>query len=132
MPYIAKVAAGELPFLNIYGNDYSTPDGTGIRDYIHVMDLAEGHLAALNFMLTKNGFDVFNLGRGEGISVKELVKFFELASKKNIPVSFVARRPGDIDSIYTSSANSKNILKWGPTRTISQMCESSWLFTLKK
>ncbi|MBO4796890.1 MAG: UDP-glucose 4-epimerase GalE, partial [Verrucomicrobia bacterium] len=107
MPYIAQVATGKLAKLRVFGNDYPTPDGTGVRDYIHVTDLALGHLAALKRALTKTGVDVYNLGTGNGYSVLQLLKAFEKASNKTIPYEIVERRPGDIAACYADPSKAK-------------------------
>jgi UDP-glucose 4-epimerase len=127
MPYIAQVASGKLDFLNIFGNDYDTKDGTGIRDYLHVMDLSEGHVAALNY-LSKNvsNFSVINLGTGEGCSVLELVNLYESASSKRINFKIGLRRPGDIAASYAEINKAKTLLNWNAKRNLKQMCEDSW------
>ncbi len=125
MPYIAQVALGKLPHLNVYGNDYDTPDGTGVRDYIHVMDLAEGHLAALSFLRKKLGLHVFNLGTGKGISVRELVKAFEEVSGKSIPLKVTNRRAGDVATCYAKVDKSNADLSWKATLTLQEMCSST-------
>ena len=107
MPYIAQVAAGKLPHINVYGNDYPTPDGTGIRDYIHVMDLAEGHLAALGFVANHQGWNVFNLGTGQGISVLEMISSYQKVIDEKVPFNVVGRRPGDISSCYAKVDRAK-------------------------
>lgn len=126
VPYIAQVAAGKLPYLNIYGNDYPTIDGTGVRDYIHVMDLAEGHLAALDFVRNHQGWEVFNLGTGSGCSVKELVNSYEEVSGKKIPYQIAGRRPGDIPACFASVVKAKDLLRWTSKNTLQIMCKSSW------
>ena len=128
MPCIAQVASGKLPHVNIYGNDYPTPDGTGVRDYIHVMDLAEGHLAALNFLNKKIGLHIFNLGTGRGISVIEMIKKFENATGKPIPFQINPRRPGDVASCYANASRAADDLNWKTSRTLEDMCVSSWNF----
>jgi UDP-glucose 4-epimerase len=125
MPYLCKVAAGELPHLNVYGNDYPTDDGTGVRDYIHVMDLADGHLAALQFLGRFFGIDHIFLGTGKGTSVLELVKAFECASTKTIAFQTVARRTGDIASCYAEAEKAEAELSWSARRTIQEMCVST-------
>ena len=105
VPYILKVASGELPYLNIYGDDYDTPDGTGVRDYIHVMDLARGHLAALNYLEKHSGWDAIHLGTGRGVSVLEMVQAFKASTGKELPYKIVARRPGDLPSYYALAEN---------------------------
>jgi len=128
MPYIAQVALGKLPHLNVYGDDYDTPDGTGVRDYIHVMDLAAGHLAALNFIQQQSGLHVFNLGTGKGSSVLEMVKFFEEVTGKSIPLRFTARRVGDVAICYAKVDRASFDLSWKATRTLKDMCLSTWNF----
>jgi len=128
MPYIAQVALGKLPYLNVYGNDYDTPDGTGVRDYIHVMDLAEGHLAALSFIKQKSVLNIFNLGTGKGNSVLEMVKAFEEVSGKSIPLKVTNRRAGDVATCYARVDKSSADLSWKATRTLQEMCSSTWNF----
>lgn len=132
MPYIARVAAGSLPVLNVYGGDYPTADGTGVRDYIHVMDLAEGHLAALrNLPLQSATHEVFNLGTGKGSTVLEMVAAFQLASHRKVPCNIVGRRAGDVTAIYASVSKAEKILGWRAVRGPHSMCESSWHFQSK-
>ncbi|GAB3002506.1 UDP-glucose 4-epimerase [Arenimonas maotaiensis] len=132
MPYIARVAAGKLPHLNVFGNDYPTPDGTGIRDYIHVMDLAEGHLAALAHLNSQSVcHDFFNLGTGNGCSVLEMRSAFETASNKKIPYQVVGRRPGDTALVYSATDKSKQELDWRAARGLDLMCNSAWKFNNK-
>jgi UDP-glucose 4-epimerase len=128
MPYIAQVALGKLLHLNVYGNDYNTPDGTGVRDYIHVMDLAEGHLAALSFIEQKSGLNIFNLGTGKGSSVLEMVKAFQEVSGKSIPLKVTARRTGDVVTCYAKVDKAKADLSWIAARTLQEMCASTWNF----
>ena len=128
MPFIAQVAVGKLPQLKVFGNDYETPDGTGVRDYIHVMDLAEGHLAALKFLTQQGGLHTFNLGTGRGYSVLEMIKAFEAASGKPVPFSVAPRRTGDIASCYASVDFSAQQLGWRASRDLKEMCERSWRF----
>jgi UDP-glucose 4-epimerase len=128
MPFIAQVAVGKLPQLKVFGNDYDTPDGTGVRDYIHVMDLAEGHLAALKFLTQHGGVHTFNLGTGRGYSVLEMIKAFEAASGKPVPFSVAPRRAGDIASCYASVNFSVKKLHWHAKRDLTEMCASSWRF----
>ena len=128
MPFVAQVAVGKLPQLKVFGNDYDTPDGTGVRDYIHVMDLAEGHLAALKFLIQHPGLHTFNLGTGRGYSVLEMIKAFEAASGKPVPYTVAPRRAGDIASCYASVEFSAQTLNWRATRSLKDMCESSWKF----
>ncbi|QWD44490.1 UDP-glucose 4-epimerase GalE [Polynucleobacter paneuropaeus] len=125
-PYISQVAAGKLPILNIYGDDYDTKDGTGVRDYIHVMDLADGHLAALNHLKKKGGYKVFNLGTGNGYSVLEMLHAFEIAAGKKIPYQVIDRRPGDIATCFSSVEKAKKNLNWCAKRGLIEMSQSSW------
>lgn len=128
MPYIARVALGKLPYLNVYGNDYDTPDGTGVRDYIHVMDLAEGHLAALNFIKQQSGLHTINLGTGKGSSVFEIVNTFEQVSGKSIAMKVTNRRPGDVSACFARVDRASLNLGWKARRTIKDMCVSTWNF----
>ena len=126
MPYIAQVAIGKRSHLNIYGADYKTPDGTGVRDYIHVMDLAEGHLAALTYLQAHNGLSAFNLGTGKGVSVLEMVAAFEAASGRPIPYKIAPRREGDASQSYANVTKAKTYLGWHAKRDLQAMCEDSW------
>lgn len=126
MPYVAQVAKGKLEKLRVFGNDYPTVDGTGVRDYIHVMDLAEGHVAALDHLTS--GVHIYNLGTGQGTSVLQLVKAFEEANGIEIPYEIVARRPGDIAECYADASKAKNELGWTAKRGIVDMCRDSWRF----
>lgn len=126
MPYISQVAVGKLKQLSVYGNDYPTPDGTGIRDYIHVVDLALGHLKALDKLATNSGLVTFNLGTGRGYSVLEMVTAFEKACGKEIPYRIVGRRPGDIASCYADPSLAKKELDWSTERDIDAMCADIW------
>jgi UDP-glucose 4-epimerase len=128
MPYIAQVASGKLPKLNVFGNDYNTSDGTGVRDYIHVMDLAEGHSAALRFLANHTGWYAINLGTGTGYSVLEMAKAFEAASQQPVPYAIASRRAGDIASCYAKAEKAKELFGWQATRTLEDMCESTWKF----
>ena len=129
MPYITQVAVGRREHLNIFGNDYNTVDGTGVRDYIHVVDLALGHLAALNAMNGDNrGFKAYNLGTGTGYSVLQVLKAMEKAAGKGIPYKFAPRRAGDIASNYADPTLAENELKWKAHRNIEKMCEDAWRF----
>lgn len=126
LPYIAQVAAGVLPQLTVFGNDYATRDGTGVRDYIHVSDLAKGHLAALARLNTvPQGFTV-NLGTGNGYSVLEMVSAFEKASHRNIPYRIAPRRPGDIAECFADPGYAENLLGWRAEETLEDMCEDHW------
>ena len=127
-PYILQVAAGIRPNLNVFGNDYDTPDGTGVRDYIHVMDLALGHIAALEHVLQSSGMQAVNLGTGSGTSVLELVRAFEQASGRSIPYTIVGRRPGDVASCYADTDKAEELYGWKAKRDIKQMCEDGWRY----
>ena len=128
LPYVAQVAAGIRPQLNVFGNDYDTPDGTGVRDYIHVVDLALGHLAALNYAETHTGAEAVNLGTGHGTSVLEIVAAFEKASGRPVPYKICDRRPGDIATCYADTAKAAELLGWHATRDIDDMCRDGWNF----
>ena len=125
-PYIAQVAIGRLKELSVYGNDYPTSDGTGVRDYIHVSDLAAGHLKALEKMGDKPGISYFNLGTGRGYSVLEAVAAFARASGRKIPYKIVARRPGDVPACFADPSKANRELGWTATRTIDDMCADTW------
>ena len=124
MPFVAQVAAGRRDKVNVFGDDYGTRDGTGVRDYIHVMDLARGHVAALDHL--EPGVAAYNLGTGQGTSVLELIHAFEKACGKPIPYQIVARRPGDLASVYCSPAKAQADLGWAATQTIEDACRDSW------
>lgn len=126
MPYVAQVAVGKQPCLNVYGNDYPTPDGTGVRDYIHVMDLAQGHVAALQALLQHGKSFTANLGTGRGHSVLEVVHAFEQASDRKIPYRFVPRRPGDIAQCYADTSLAARLLGWRAGYTLADMCRDAW------
>ena len=126
MPYVTQVAVGRRAKLSIFGNDYDTPDGTGVRDYIHVVDLAEGHVAALNFLLRGQESIWVNLGTGRGYSVLELVNAFAKASGREIPYEIVARRPGDVAACYADPALAREKLGWTARFDLQRMCEDSW------
>lgn len=126
LPYIAKVAMGELNSLNIFGNDYPTPDGTGIRDYIHVVDLAKGHIKAVERVLSTVGIDNYNLGTGKGYSVLEIVKAFEEVSGKKIPYHIMPRRDGDVAVCYADVQKAKELLGWRATKGVEEMCKDTW------
>ena len=130
-PYILKAAKGELPALSVFGNDYPTPDGTGVRDYIHVSDLAEGHMAALKTMLTGTGEEnpaVYNLGTGRGYSVLEIIEAFEKTNNIKVPYRMAARRTGDIAWSFASTEKAKKELHWETKRSIYDMCRDLWRF----
>ena len=132
MPYIARVAAGILDELSIFGNDYNTPDGTGVRDYIHVVDLAKGHIKALDKLeREKTGLYIYNLGTGVGYSVLDMVKAFESATGRPVKYKIVARRPGDIAMCYADPRKAKEELGWTATKTIEDMCKDSWNYIEK-
>jgi UDP-glucose 4-epimerase len=126
MPFVAQVAVGRREWLQVFGNDYDTPDGTGVRDYIHVTDLAEGHVAALRRLLSNDGSFTVNLGTGRGYSVLELVRAFERASGRRVPYRFVPRRPGDAGAVYADPALARAMLGWQALRNLDSMCEDSW------
>lgn len=126
MPYISQVAVGKLKQLSVFGDDYPTPDGTGVRDYIHVVDLAIGHLKALEKLASNPGLVVYNLGTGKGSSVLDMVKAFEKASGKEVPYKIAPRRPGDIAACYADPSKAENELGWTAKRGIEEMCEDTW------
>jgi UDP-glucose 4-epimerase len=128
MPYMVKVASGKLETLKVFGNDFETRDGTGERDYIHVMDLAEGHLAALNFLKEHKGWHITNLGSGKSTTVLELINTFEKITHKKIPYDIVARREGDTAISYANPDRANIMLHWKTKRTLESMCESAWKF----
>ena len=129
MPYIVRVASGELQQLSVYGNDYDTPDGTGVRDYIHVVDLAKGHIKALEKLEKEGtGIYIYNLGTGTGYSVLEMVKAFEEATGKKVNYKIVERRPGDIAVCYSNPEKAKKELGWEATKTLKDMCKDSWKY----
>jgi UDP-glucose 4-epimerase len=126
MPYVAQVAVGRRARLSVFGNDYPTPDGTGVRDYIHVTDLAEGHVAALRWLLDNPGSLTVNLGTGRGYSVLELVRAYEAASGRSVPFDIVARRPGDVAACWADPALARETLGWEARLDLARMCEDSW------
>lgn len=127
MPYITQVAIGKRPYLSVYGNDYDTPDGTSIRDYIHVVDLADGHVKAVNNILDgKKGVQIFNLGTGKGYSVLDIVKAFSKAYGKELPYKIAPRRPGDLAVCFSDPSKAKEVLGWEAKRGIDDMCRDSW------
>jgi UDP-glucose 4-epimerase len=126
MPFIAQVAVGRREALNVYGNDYPTPDGTGVRDYIHVVDLARGHLAALEKLSAADGVLTVNLGTGRGYSVLEVVEAFRQASGRDIPYRFVARRAGDVAACYADPELATRVLGWRAERGLEEMCRDAW------
>lgn len=128
MPYIMQVAVGKLPELGVFGNDYDTPDGTGVRDYIHVVDLAKGHVNAVEKATSVNGVNIYNLGTGNGYSVLDIVKAFEAANGVKIPYSIKPRRAGDIATCYANPKKAKEELGWEAEYDLQRMCEDSWRF----
>lgn len=128
MPYIVKVANKELPHLNVFGNDYNTPDGTGVRDYIHVVDLALGHIKAVEKITQEKGVKTYNLGTGKGFSVLDLVKTFARVNEIDVPYVITDRRPGDIAACYADPAKARDELGWEAHKGIEEMCRDSWNF----
>ena len=128
LPYVARVAAGKLKELSVFGDDYDTPDGTGVRDYIHVVDLAKGHLAALKYISGHAGSLAVNLGTGRGTSVLEIVRAFEKASGRKVPYRIAPRRPGDIATCYADPALAEKLLGWRAEKNIDDMCRDGWHF----
>ena len=126
MPFITQTAIGRREKLSIFGNDYPTKDGTGVRDYIHVVDLAKGHVAAVNYAADQKGCQVFNLGTGVGYSVLDMVNTFMEVNHVNVPYQIVARRPGDIATCYADPSKSREILHWQAKETLADMCRDSW------
>ena len=126
MPYITQVAKGKLEKLRVFGNDYSTVDGTGVRDYIHVMDLAEGHVVALDKLTA--GVNIYNLGTGQGTSVLQLLQAFEEVNNIKVPYEIVGRRPGDIASCYADASKAERELGWKAKRGLKEMCRDAWRF----
>ncbi len=131
MPYVAQVAAGKLKELSVFGDDYDTKDGTGVRDYIHVVDLAKGHLKALSKVMSSNGVDAYNLGTGNGYSVLEMVRAFEEINGVKVPFKIADRRPGDIAECYANPKKAKEILGWEAKLGLEEMCRDSWNFMVK-
>lgn len=132
MPYIVKVATKKLEYLNIFGNDYNTKDGTGVRDYIHVVDLAKGHIKALELINKQKGIDTYNLGTGKGYSVLEIVNTFMKVNNINIKYKIVDRRPGDIDACYADPCYAKEKLDWEASLDIDDMCKDAYNFAIKQ
>ena len=126
MPYVAQVAVGRRAQLSVFGNDYPTPDGTGVRDYIHVVDLAEGHVAALRRLFDAPGSFTVNLGTGRGYSVLELVAAYARASGRPVPYAVVARRPGDVAACYADPSLAQQLLGWQARHDLDRMCADSW------
>ena len=131
LPYISQVAIGRRDHLTVYGDDYDTPDGTGVRDYIHVVDLARGHAAAINYMLGHRGESVFNLGTGHGCSVLEMVKTFERVNGVRVPYVIAERRPGDLATVYASPDKSAELLGWKAEYDLDDMCRDTWAWQSK-
>jgi len=128
MPFIAQVAVGRREHLNVFGTDYPTPDGTGVRDYIHIVDVAKGHVAALKALENTNGFRAYNLGTGRGTSVMEMVKIFEKVTGVKIPVKIMERRAGDVPSMYCDPQRASKELRWKAEQSVEKMCEDLWRF----
>ncbi|MCD7927763.1 MAG: UDP-glucose 4-epimerase GalE [Oscillospiraceae bacterium] len=126
MPYISQTAIGLREYLSVSGNDYPTPDGTGVRDYIHVVDLARGHVAAIDYLMDHKGTEVFNLGTGVGYSVLDMVKAFETANNLEIPYQIAPRRAGDLPEVYADPSKSAQVLGWSAQRTLEDMCRDSF------
>ncbi|MEB9162597.1 UDP-glucose 4-epimerase, partial [Bacillus cereus] len=124
--YVTQVAVGKLKELSVFGNDYPTKDGTGVRDYIHVVDLANGHVKALEKVLSTTGVDAYNLGTGMGYSVLEMVEAFEKVSGKKVPYKITERRPGDVAVCFADASKAKRELGWEATRGLEEMCADSW------
>ncbi len=126
MPYISQVAVGKLPQLSVFGNDYDTPDGTGVRDYIHVVDLARGHVKAVAYAADHQGAEIFNLGTGRGYSVLEMVAAFEKASGAKVPYAIKPRREGDLASVFSNPTKARDVLGWQAEFGIEEMCRDAW------
>ena len=126
MPYISQTAIGKRDHLNVFGNDYPTPDGTGVRDYIHVVDLAKGHVAAIQYLISHTGEGVFNLGTGHGYSVLDMVHAFEEANGVKVPYEITDRRPGDLAACYADPARSLDVLGWKAEHSLVDMCRDTW------
>lgn len=132
MPFVTRVGCGMLRCLTVYGADYDTPDGTGVRDYVHVLDLAEGHVAALSFLVDSLGWRAINLGTGQGRSVLEIVHAFERVAGVQIPYVLSERRPGDVASAYAKVDRASQLLDWQARRSLHEMCESAWIYQLRQ
>lgn len=126
MPYITQVASGIRPHLNVFGNDYDTPDGTGVRDYIHVVDIAKGHIAAVEYAMKNKGAEVINLGTGNGYSVLEMVKAFERVNKVAVPYEIAPRREGDVAECYADASKASQLLGWKAQYDLDTMCKDAW------
>ena len=131
VPYICKVALKQLPYLNVYGDDYDTVDGTGVRDYIHVVDLAKGHLAAMRYLEKNTGVLTVNLGTGNGYSVLQVVEAYKKASGKDIPINIQPRRPGDVAANFADAKKAKELINWAAELGIDEMCRDAWNFASK-
>ena len=131
MPFISQVAIGRREYLNVFGDDYDTPDGTGVRDYIHVVDLARGHVTAINYMQQHKGESVFNLGTGNGYSVLDMVHAFEKVTGKKVPYKIAPRRPGDLATVYASPDKSAELLGWKAEYDLEDMCRDTWAWQSK-
>ena len=131
MPFISQVAIGRREYLNVFGDDYDTHDGTGVRDYIHVVDLARGHVAAINYMQQHKGESVFNLGTGNGYSVLDMVHAFEKVTGKKVPYKIAPRRPGDLATVYASPDKSAELLGWKAEHGLEDMCRDTWAWQSK-
>ena len=128
MPFVARTARGVYPEVKVYGNDYDTPDGTGVRDYIHVVDLVDGHLKAIDYVMKNSGCEVFNLGTSHGVSVLELINAFVTVNSVDVPYSIAPRRPGDNATAYANSEKAEKVLGFKATRTIDDMCRDTWRY----
>jgi UDP-glucose 4-epimerase len=126
LPYVSQVAVGRRDAVHVFGDDYDTPDGTGVRDYVHVMDLAEGHVAALAWMVCRSGCEVFNLGTGRGTSVYEMIKAFSEACGKELPYVVEPRRAGDVTANWADCTKARDLLGWEAKYGIAEMCRDSW------
>lgn len=131
LPYVAQVASGKLEKVHVFGNDYDTPDGTGVRDYIHVVDLAKGHVAAIKGFEELDGVQIFNLGTGVGYSVLDIIKAFDKACGKDLPYVIDPRRPGDIATCYSDPSRAKDVLNWTADKNIEDMCTDAWRWQTK-
>ena len=126
MPFIAQTAVGKREKISVFGNDYDTPDGTGVRDYLHVVDLASGHVAALRYVMEHEGTGIFNLGTDKGYSVLEMIAAFSKACGHDLPYQIVGRRPGDLATVYADPAKAQEVLGWKAVKTLDDMCADSW------
>ncbi|MBQ6395176.1 MAG: GDP-mannose 4,6-dehydratase, partial [Atopobiaceae bacterium] len=126
MPYLTQVAAGKLPRLNVFGNDYDTPDGTGVRDYIHVVDLAKGHVCAIKKLMDSAGVKIYNLGTGTGYSVFDIIHAYERACGHELPFVMDPPRTGDISASWADPTKAERVLGWKATRGLDEMCRDSW------